>query len=172
MISKKEKIALLHMLAIKESLTKAEFNNVLNEVQKISLNSFFPKKLNEVNISISTEKKSGSPKQSVSFDHLLKKIKVSEPEKYDLLHQLRGNIRSGIVLKKFSDIKDLMAKLDQVGLIATSKAKTVDCLLVYLSKKKTDEIRSVIKNHIRPIETNNDKGFYDLANYIISPGKK
>ncbi|HDU5287190.1 TPA: hypothetical protein RFU75_001241, partial [Klebsiella aerogenes] len=119
MISKKEKIALLHMLAIKESLTSTEFNNVLREVQKLSFDSFFSMKVNEVNrtSSIITKTSSTSPLKPKSFDFILRSLRVQDPEKYELLQQLKLNLRSGAVLKNFSDIKDLLAKLDQASLI-------------------------------------------------------
>ncbi|EPK6500830.1 hypothetical protein RFC90_002740 [Klebsiella aerogenes] len=174
MISKKEKIALLHMLAIKESLTSTEFNNVLREVQKLSFDSFFSMKVNEVNrtSSIITKTSSTSPLKPKSFDFILRSLRVQDPEKYELLQQLKLNLRSGAVLKNFSDIKDLLAKLDQASLITSSKASTISNLLIYLSKKKSNEIRDIIKNHIRPNVTHDDKGFNELANYIIDPTKK
>ncbi|MBP2156932.1 hypothetical protein [Erwinia rhapontici] len=172
MMNKKEKIALLHMLAIKESLTGSEFNNVLSEVKKISLDSFFFGSNDDVNNSSISKSNSVSTAKARGFDSILKTLRVQDPEKYELLNQLKINIRSGAVLKNFSDIKDLLAKLDQANMISTSKAATVNGLLIFLSKKKTNEIRGVIKNHIRSSVTNDDKGFHELANYIIDPNKK
>ncbi|MGC4126545.1 MULTISPECIES: hypothetical protein [Enterobacter] len=174
MISKKEKIALLHMLAIKESLTSTEFNNVLKEVQNLSLDLFFSMKSNEVknNSSLATKTNSVSSSKPKSLDFILKSLRVQDAEKYELLQQLRLNLRSGAVLKNFGDIKDLLAKLDQASLITSSKASTINNLLMFLSKKKSNEIRDIIKNHIRPNVTHDDKGFNELANYIIDPTKK
>lgn len=172
MISKKEKIAILHMLAIKESLTSSEFSNVLREVQRLSFDSFFSNKLGASNVSIAVKSSSSSNLKPKSFEFILKNLRVQEPEKYELLQQLKLNLRSGAIFKNFSDLKDLMAKLDQVSLIGATKAATVNNLLIYLSKKKSNEIRDVVKNHMRPKITHDDKGFNDLANYIIDPQKK
>lgn len=171
MISKKERIALLQMLAIKENLTNNEFNNLLEEVKKISVDDLFSNVLKNTDITLNSRGNSLHSTQPKSFDIILRKLRINDPEKYELLQQLKVNLRSGAVLKNFSDIKDLLAKLDQASLITSSKATTVNSLLIYLSKKNVTEIRDIIKTHIRPSVTNDDKGFHDLANYIIAPKK-
>lgn len=172
MISKKERVAVLQILAIKEGLTSAEFSNVLNEVAKISIDSIFTTVFHKSSDSIVDKSNNTVKTQPKNIDEILRRLKISDPEKYQLLYELRINIRSGLVMKNFSDVKDFLARIDQIGLVSNSKSSTVNKLLIYLSKKNTTELRDLIKNKIRVATNNDDKGFNELANYIIDPNKK
>lgn len=172
MISKKERVAILQILAIKESLTSTEFNNVLNEIARISIDSIFTTISHKSSASTVDKTNSTVKTQPKNIDEILRGLKLSDSEKYQLLYDLKVNIRSGLVMKSFSDVKDFLAKIDQIGLVSNSKSSTVNKLLVYLSKKNTTELRDIIKSKIRVTTNNDDKGFNELANYIIDPNKK
>lgn len=168
MISKKEKIAILQVLAIKEGLTVAEYANVIAEVERISASNLF---LESKKVLITSKAKRDVGGGARSVEAVLSKLKNNEPEKYNILNELRINIRSGIIFKSFNDIKDFLAKIDQVSLISTTKRSTVNNIIIYLSKKNPDDIRDVIKSKIKAPSNLDDKGFNELANYIISSKK-
>lgn len=172
MINKKERIAVLQILAIKEGLTSSEFNNVLSKVESISINSIFTAEQNVI-VGAGIKRLNSSVKgKKNSFDQVLKNIKLNDQDKYQLLYELKLSIRSGAVLKNFNDVKDFLARIDQSSLITSSKSTTVDNALLHLSKKSTNEIRDIIKSKIRPSVNNEDRGFNELANYIIDPKAK
>lgn len=171
MISKKEKIAVLQILAIKEGLTLTEFSNVLSEVERISINAIFSGKQDRETSSV-LKSSSFIKTSSNNFEQILKNLKLNDQEKYQLLYELKLNIRSGAVLKNFNDVKDFLARIDQSSLITSKKSSTVDNALFYLSKKSANEIRDIIKSKIRPSVTSEDRGFNELANYIIDPKEK
>jgi len=168
MISKKEKIAILQVLAIKEGLTSTEYANVIAEVNRISVVDIF----SENKIESSTAKsKRDNVSATISAENVLNKLKLSDPDKYILLNDLKISIRSGVILKNFNDVKDFLARIDQVSLISTNKSSTVNNILIYLSRKNLNDIRDIIKGKIKAPSNTDDKGFNELANYIISPKK-
>ncbi|MDF7786067.1 MULTISPECIES: hypothetical protein [Pantoea] len=168
MISKKEKIAILQILAIKEGLTDSEYVKVLAEVERISASNIF--QANKVDLIISKSKRDVG-ETIKNAESVMSKLKRNDPEKFNILNELKLNIRSGIILKNFNDVKDFLARIDQASLISTNKQSTVNNIIVYLSKKNPNDIREIIKSKIKPPSTNDDRGFNELANYIISPKK-
>ncbi|MGC0867802.1 UNVERIFIED_ORG: hypothetical protein C7430_101934 [Pantoea agglomerans] len=168
MISKKEKVAIFQILAIKEGLTDAEYVKVLAEIERISANNIFLG--NKVNVTISKNNRSAG-EATKNVESILSKLKREDPEKFNILNELRINIRSGVILKNFNDVKDFLARIDQASLISNNKQSTVNNIIIHLSKKNPNDIREVIKGKIKPPSNNDDKGFNELANYIISPKK-
>lgn len=172
MISKKERIAILQILAIKEDLTSLEFSNVLNEIGRISVNSIFSNSFDKEKTSSINNIRNPGKTQPKNSNEILQKLKLSDPEKFQMLYELKLSIRSGTVLKSINDLKDFLARIDQLSLVSNSKSKTVENMLMYLSKKNSAELRDIIKNKIRPTVNSDDKGFNELANYIIDPKKQ
>lgn len=146
MMNRKQKIATLQILAIREDIGVSAFNSIISEINNgIDLNKIINLKNNKI--------KSNNDGDSVSEKNKI----TDEISKYLKL----------MVNDENDEIKNLLAYIDMVSLIGETNKDTIENVFNSIKEKNNKELNLIRKKIINFKERKRKESYSKLANFII-----
>ncbi|WP_272670963.1 hypothetical protein [Providencia sp. PROV147] len=146
MMNRKQKIATLQILAIREDIGVSAFNSIISEINNgIDLNKIINLKNNKI--------KSNNDGDSVSEKNKI----TDEISKYLKL----------MVNDENDEIKNLLAYIDMVSLIGDTNKDTIENVFNSIKEKNNKELNLIRKKIINFKERKRKESYSKLANFII-----
>lgn len=145
-MNRKQKIATLQILAIREDIGVSAFNSIISEINNgIDLNKIINFKNNKI-------------KSSDNGDSVSEKNKITD----EILKYLKSMVND-----ENDEIKNLLAYIDMVSLIGETNKDTIENAFNSIKEKNNKELSLIRKKIINFKERKRKESYNKLANFII-----